>query len=193
MKRLTLGLVVAALIAGVMIPSVAFASTSQNVTVTGAPSFIAITNTPSTWTINGASDNGSGYILPATTYYSNPVLGTASPGATVNDTVCEFTVSNASATVPMTLTVTWSAFTGGDAMINTNTGSANATAYGAYCWYSGMTYSGKVVAKTAGSSLMKSSWSSATLKWGVEISTMTGAWTSGTAETSTITITATAT
>ena len=179
---------VVGLLAGVLAPSVAFAATSQNVTVTGTPSFIAITNTPGTWTING-----SGFMLPNTTYYSNPLGETTLPSDPVVDGECRFTVTNASSTVPLDLTVNFGHFTGGDAMQNSNSGNSGANAFGAYSYCSGMTYSsGKVIAKTTGSGLMKTNWTSSTLKWGLTIKTQSGDWTTGATQTATVTITATA-
>ncbi len=78
-------------------------------------------------------------------------------------------------------------------MTNSDAGTNGATNFGAYSWHSGMTYSGKVVAKTTGSANLKSSLAATTnLKWGMEILTQTGAWTGGTSSTATITITMTA-
>lgn len=179
-----------ALLSALLPSSLAFAGTTGTVTVTGKASFVAITESES-WTINGLT--GSGFMLPNTTYYANPLGDTVQPPATVNDTSCAFTVTNASATVPMTLSVNMSNFAGGDAMLNTNAGTANTTAYGAYAWCSGSSYASKVVVNaSAPTGVMKTSWSSATLKWGLTVSTMTNAWTSGTTQTATVTITATA-
>lgn len=193
MKRrgitLLVGLVaVIGLLAGLLTPSVAFAATSADVTVTGTPSFIAITGTD-TWTINGLTGNSRLYI--DTTYYSNPLGDTTSPSATVVDGECKFTVTNASSTVPLTLTVNIANFTGGDASTNSNSGSNGATSYGAYTYYSGMTYTNKVVAKTTGSSALITNWTGSTLKWGIELKTQSNAWTTGTAMSTTATITAT--
>lgn len=177
------------LLAWALVPTgIASAFTSQTVTVTALPSYIAITNTPSTMTLNSS---GNGFIKTSTTYYANPASNITAPSATVLDSECTFTVTNVSSTVPITLTVNIADFTGGDAMMNTDTGTANATAFGAYSWYSSMPYSGKVIAKSTGSAVLKSNWSSATLKWGFEISTMTGTWTSSAQEQTTVTITAT--
>lgn len=182
-------LAVLGLLAGVLTPSVAFAATSQNVTITGTPTFIAITNSPGDWTINGIT--GDSRMDIDTLYYSNPGGDTVAPSATVVDGECRFTVTNASSNVALDLTVNIPDFTGGDATANSNTGSNGAATFGAYSWYSGMTYSGKVVAKSTGSSALYSDWSGSTLKWGMEIETQSGAWTTGTAMSSTATITAT--
>jgi hypothetical protein len=188
MKRL---LVTITILFAMLCPvGVVFAGSSSNVTITAIPTFIAITNDPSTWTINGIT--GNGFILPNTTYYSNPLGDTTAPAATVADGSCRFTVTNASSSIALDLTVTFGNFSSGDASTNSNTGSNGATTFGAYSWYSGMTYSSKVVAKTTGSSLLYDEWSGSTLKWGAEIKTQSNAWGSGTPMTATMTITATA-
>ncbi len=51
---------------------------------------------------------------------------------------------------------------------------------------------GKVVAQTTGSSVMSNEFTGATLKWGVVCETQSDAWTTGSAMTATVTITATA-
>ena len=196
MRKLILGLVVVvALLAGIAIPvGSAFAATSANVTVTGKPTFIAITNSPNTWTINGI--DGNGYIAPDTQYYANPAGASGDitpPTATVVDGDCQFTVTNASSSIPLDITVNWGNFSGGDAMTNSNdktTNGANQFAAAAYC--TGMTYSAAPDAKVSGSAIMKDELSAATLKWGLYIETQSGAWSSGSVMTSNVTITATA-
>jgi len=84
-------------------------------------------------------------------------------------------------------------FTGGDAMTNGNSGSAGATSFGAYGYYSGMLYASKVVAQASGSANLISSLAATTdFKWGLEIVTQQNGWTSGTSMSSTVTVTATA-
>jgi hypothetical protein len=191
MKMKVLGIFAAvALLAGVLSPAVAFAATSADVSITGEPTYIAITGTDS-WTIN-LGTNGDGKIDIATTYYSNPLGCNLSPSDTVVDGECKFTVTNASSNVPLTLTVNIPNFTGGDAMANSNSGSGGVGTYGAYVYCTGMTYSsGKVVAKATGSAPLKTNFTDTTLKWGITIATQTDVWTSPTAETTTATITAT--
>jgi len=193
MRRILVGVLSAlALVLVSVVP--AFADSSQNVTVTGAPLYLSISNTPSTWTINGIT--GSGLIEPDTTYYAKGSTNeTTAPSATVLGTECYFTVTNGTGATTCDLTVTWGAFTGGGAdMTNSDAGTNGATTYGAYCWYEGMTYTSKVIVKSTGSDEMYSTGlaADASLKWGVEIKTRTDAWTSGTSSTSTLTITATA-
>jgi len=166
------------------------AATSQDVTVTAVPAFISISNTPGTWTINGIT--GSGVIAPNTTYYTNPLGDASSPGVTVVDGECRFTVTNTS-TVATDITVNFPNHTGGDASTNSGTGNNAATSFGAYGYYSGMTYTNKVIAKASGSNPLISNLAATTnFKWGLEYKSQTSAWTSGTSMTSTVTITATA-
>jgi hypothetical protein len=167
------------------------AATSQNVTVTAAPSYIDIANSPSTWTLNGIT--GSGNIAVNTVYYANPLGDTTSPSATVADGECRFTVTNTSS-IAIDLTVNSGDFSGGDAnMTNSDTGANGATSYGGYSWASGSTYSAKVVMKTTASAVMKDALAASTnIKWGAEMETQTNAWTGGTSSTCTMTITATA-
>ncbi len=193
MKRIILSLTLALVL--LLVPaSGAFAATSQTVTVTAIPSFISIANSPDNWTVNGI--DGNSRIATSTTYYANPTGSSGdvtAPQSTVVDGDCYFTITNTS-TVTTNITANWSDFTGGDAMTNSNTGSATATSFGAYVWISGMTYAtGKVIAKSSGSDALKSGLAASTnLLWGATISTRTNAWTSGSTQTSTITLTATA-
>ena len=174
-KRLVVSLVLALALA-VVPATAAIAATSDTVTVTAVPSYVGISNAPNTWTINGIT--GSGVIATSTTYYSNPLGDTTAPAATVADADCRFTVTNSS-TIPITLTVNFGNFSGGNAMTNSDLGTAGATTFGAYAWASGVTYAtGKVIAKTAASSAMKTSLAALTnIKWGLTISTSTDAWT----------------
>jgi hypothetical protein len=191
MKMKVLGIfAVVALLAGVLSPAVAFAATSADVSITGEPTYIAITGNNS-WTIN-LGTNGDGKMDIATTYYSNPLGCNLSPSDPVVDGECKFTVTNASSNVPLTLTVNILDFTGGDAMANSNSGSGGVGTYGAYVYCTGMIYSsGKVVAQATGSAPLKTNFTDGTLKWGITIATQTDVWTSPTAETTTATITAT--
>jgi hypothetical protein len=189
MKKLILALIIAVAVG--LLPATGAMATAPgtNVTVTAVPSYISISNSPSAWTINGIS--GSGVISTNTTYYSNPLGDITSPSATVADGECRFTVTNNS-TVPIDLSVIMTDFTGGEAMTNGETGSANVTGYGGYAWASGATYaSGKQILKKSGSSPIKVNLAANTnIKWGMTITTKTNAWTSGTTETATATITA---
>ena len=170
----------------------AIAADSQDVTITATPLYLAITNTPNTWTLNGIT--GAGTISPDTVYYSNPLGDTTTPSTTVVDGECRFTVTCSSGATTCDLTVNCGNFTGGDAnMTNSGDGSNGATTYGAYSWYSGMTYASKVVMKASASSELYSTGlaADASLKWGAEIETQTNAWSGGSSSTATMTITAT--
>lgn len=192
MKKLRLvivGLVLALLLS--LIPTVTvMADTSDDVTVTATPVFIAITSAPITWTVN--EETGDSLIDPNTEYWSNPLGDTTVPSDPVVDGECRFTVTNTS-TVVTDLTVNFIHFTGGDAMQNSETGSNGVGEFGSYAYCTGMTYStGKVICKNSGSLAMKEDLAATTdIKWGVSCYTQSDAWTSGSNMTSTITITAT--
>lgn len=173
-----------------------FAATTATITVTATPAFIGISIAQSTWTINGI--DGSGKIAPATTYYSNGTGATGdvtAPNNPVIDGDCYFEVTNTS-TVATDMTGNMSDFTGGDAMTNINTGYTNngANAYGASTYTTGAAWpAGAVILKSSASSAIKSSVAASTpLFFGIAIKTQSGAWASGTGETSTVTVTATA-
>ena len=130
-----------------------------------------------------------------TTYYSNPLGGTTSPSATVVDGECDFTITN-TASIATDLTGNMSDGSGGsNPMTNVNGAAAGAASYSAYAYYSGETYSAKVLLKSSASTLgnFKSNLGATTnIKVGFQFSTQTGAWTGGTGSTYTLTITSTA-
>jgi len=171
------------------------------VAVTATPAFVGIANSPIDWTINGIT--GSGVIAESTTYYSNPLGDTLSPADisaaeaadTVVDGECYFTITNTS-TIPTNVIIDIEDFTGGsDPMTNSDAGTNGVGIFGAYSWYSGMTYPNKVIASknATGSAILYSSLTATTdLLWGMEVLTQSDAWAGGTSSTSTITITATA-
>lgn len=169
----------------------AFAATTADVTVTAQPAYIAITNTGGNWTTGNLT--GDGYIEPNTTYYSNPGGDTIAPSATVVDGECKWTVADTSSVI-IVLKVTMSNFSGGgDNMTNSNAGTNGATSYGAYAWYSGMTYTNKVIIKASGSDALFTGAAAGDgdIKWGAEIKTQSNPWTSGATSTATMTIAAT--
>lgn len=188
-RKLIVSLVLALVL--ILLPaSGVLAATSAAVTVTATPGFIGIANSPGTWTINGII--GSGVILKGTAYYANPLGDTTSPSATVVDGECQFTITNTS-TIATDLAVNFADFTGGDAMTNSGDGTNTANTFGAWSYVSGMTYSGKVVAQATGSAVLKDALAATTdIKWGVEVLIKADDFTSATAMSSTITITATA-
>ncbi|MBA7505587.1 hypothetical protein ES706_04256 [subsurface metagenome] len=190
MKRAVISVILA--VALLVLPaSGALAATSAQVTVTAVPGIVSITETQTTWTINGITR--SGVISENTTYYSNPQGDNVTPSATVLANECYFKIDNDSS-VNITITVDFGDFTGGDAMTNGNDGSAGATTFGAYSYHEGMTYSSKVVAESSGSGALKTNLPSTdNLSWGIEIITQWNDWTSVDPQTSTVTVTATAT
>lgn len=185
-KILTVLAMVVAL--SLILPSAVLAT---DITITATPSYISFSSAPTTWTLNGIT--GSGKIAVDTLYYSNPLGDTTVPSATVIDGECQFTWTNDSS-VNIAITVNCGSFTGGSAdMTNSGTGANGATSYGAYSWYSGMTYTNKVIVKSSGSdTLYTTSSPGEDKKWGAEIETRTDVWTGGTSSTATMTITAAA-
>lgn len=179
-------LVALALMLGLVVTP-AMAATEATVTVTATPEYIAMTNAPSSWTINNIT--GTGVIQTNTTYYANPLGDTTPPSATVSDTECQFTITNTS-TVVTDVFIHWGSFTGGDAnMTNSDAGTNGATTYGAYSWHEGMTYASKVVCKSTGSVATEEDLAATTdLDWGVEILTRTDAWTGGSSSTASLTV-----
>lgn len=169
------------------------AAETDTIVVTATPVFLSIDNSPDTWTINGClipavGKEGDGKIRKNVTYYSNPLGDLDVPSATVVDEECQFTVTNTS-NVITDITVNFPNFAGGDAMTNSNTGSNGATSFGAYSWYSGMTYANKVIAKASGSDILIGSLAATTnKKFGIEVKTQTGAFTSVTPMTSSVVI-----
>jgi len=197
-RMLRLAIVLASVVAlmlGVVTP--VLAETSQNVTVTATPAFIAISNAPGTWAPNDIEGDGvtpKGFTAPDTVYYSNPLGDELSPSDPVADGECRFTLTNTS-TIPIDLTVNFPDFTGGDASANTDTDGSNGVGeFGAFSYFSSDDYStDKVVAKSTGSDTAFAALAATTdIKWGLTYESQSDAWTSGSAMTSTVVITATA-
>lgn len=201
MKRLVISVLLAVVLLVIPVSGALAAEDTATVTVTAVPSYVAIANktaTPDAWTINNVG-GGSGVLEINTTYYSNPQGDETSPTATVAANECYFDLDNTS-TVVINIKVDWADFTLGDAMTNVNqtSGDSNtapdADSFVAWSYYEGMTTyaSSKVLAKAADSSNLYSSLAANTdLKWGLEIKTQTGAWSSGTSMLATVTVTAT--
>lgn len=187
-KKLIGVLLILTMIGSIIIVMPVNAATSVDVTVTATPKFISISNSPGSWTINGLT--GTGYIDPSTTYYSNPASDTTAPSATVIDADCNFTITNTS-TIVTNIKIHMHDFSGGSAnMTNGGTGTAGATSYGAYGYYSGMTFTSKVVVSTSDIELIHALGATTNKKWGVQINTQTDAWSGGSNSTATCTITA---
>jgi hypothetical protein len=193
MKKLLIGILLAISLLGIsVIPT--YAATTATITVTAATAFIGISITQNTWTINGI--DGSGKIAPDTIYYSNATGANGdvtAPTATVVDGDCYFVIHNTS-TIVTNLVANMADFTSGDASTNINTGYATngANAYGASTYTTGAAWpAGAVILKSSGSSNLKSSVAATTdVYFGIAIKTQSGAWTSGTSMTSTVTVVA---
>lgn len=184
-KALVLSLL-AALALALVIPSIVSAT---DITITATPSYISFSSAPTTWTLNG--ETGDSKIDVDTVYYANPTGDDDPPSSTVLDGECKFTWTNDSS-VNIDITVNCGSFTGGDAdMTNSGTGSNGATTFGAYSWYSGMTYSTKVIVQSSGSDTLYTTVTPGEdKKWGAEIETRTDSWTGSSSSTATMTITA---
>lgn len=172
-----------------------FAAVNATVTVTATPSYIAISIAQDTWTVNGI--DGTGKIAIATTYYSNADGASGdvtAPSATVLIAECYFVIVNTSS-VETDLTTNMVHFTGGDIMQNSDLGytSAGAGEFGASTYVKGLAWpGGSVICKNSGSDAMVSDLAATTdIEFGIALKTQSDAWTSGDAQTSTITVTAT--
>lgn len=125
MKRKWIILIlVSALIIGIICMTLPVsAATTAIITVTNTTQYVAVSVSPSTYTLNGISSRG---VLPSTTYYTNPAGQTTQPGSTVADGDCAFTMTNSSA-VACDFVFTASNFSAGsDQSTNGNTGTAGA-------------------------------------------------------------------
>lgn len=162
----------------------AFAATTAVVTVTNTVQYLAVSVAGTTYNFNGISARG---VLPSTTYYSNPLGQTTAPSATVVDGECSWTLTNGSS-VAADFVCDSSDMSGGtDNSTNGETGTAGATSYGAYSYYSGMTFTSKVLMKKSGSTNYAANLAAAgTLKAGIQLNEQTNAWTGGTAPTFTV-------
>ena len=186
MKKLLLSLVlVLVLVLSLAVP--VLAAESEEITVTYTPAYISISTTPTTWEMNSLT--GDSKVRADTLYYSNPGGDTVAPSATVVDGECRFTTTNTS-NIAIDVTLNMADFTGGsDPMVNSNTGSNGVGTFGAYGWYSGMTYTSKVITQATGSDVLMDALAATTdLKWGMEIETQSDAWTGITQSTGTLTI-----
>ena len=171
----------------------ALAATTATVTVTQQVAYIAISNSAATYTLNSdASSAHINYVQPNTTYYSNPggVAGSGTaPSTTVVDGECEWTLTNSS-TVAVDLTANMANFAGGSDNSTNGNGTAGATAYAAWTYWSGVALASKVVCNSSGSSTAYSNLAaSGTKKWGLMFGTQTNAWTGSSSATSALTVT----
>ena len=166
----------------------AFAALEENITVTYEQAFIGISGTtPATWAMNGIT--GDGKVRPNTIYYTNPLGDETVPSATVVDGECRFSTTNDS-NVAIDVFLNMTDTTGGtDPMLNSDDGSNGEGTFGAYGWYSGMTYASKVPIKTSGSvALIESLAASTPFKWGIELENQSDAWAGTTQGSGTLTV-----
>lgn len=175
-----------------LLPVYASASSTAVITVTNTPYFVGVNMTPTSWTINGLTGDGS--VSNATTYYSNPLGDTVSPTTSgVTNSQCYFNATNGMA-IAVDLTVTVSNLSGGsDNSTNSNTGLAGTTSFGAETYFSGQNSSQWVICKSSGSSIGYSNLAAGgDIDFGLIISEQTNSWSGPSSASSTITITASA-
>jgi hypothetical protein len=189
MKRILITLLlVLVLVVSMGVPVFGAAGTTQDITVTATPKFLAIEIDNLAWTINGLVN--AGVIDPSTTYWSNPLGDTTTPtvGAIV-DGECYFSVDNTS-TVHTNLKLHWHTFTGGDAnMINKDSGAADATHFAGFFYISGGTMAGKIQVTIADVEVKHDLGETTDIKFGLQIDTQTGAWAGGDPSTAAVTMT----
>lgn len=190
-RKILVGILIALMITTILPALPIHAATYVDITVTATPAYVTITTSNTTWTINDIVN--AGVIDPDTIYYSNPVGDTTSPSATVAANEGYFGIENDSS-VNINIVADMEDFSGGDAnMANSETGSNGATDYGAYSYYEGMTYSGKVVVKTnatGSDTLWTSSSPGDDIDIGIEIETQSNAWAGSSSSTSTLKVSA---
>ena len=186
MRRSIISIVLA--VALVIIPASGVFAAGNTVVVTATPAYVSISNDVD-WVINDVDLNTGKTIVPSTTYYSNPLGDTTAPQTTVDDTDCLFTVTNTS-TVATNIVVNFPNHSGGDTSTN-GSGTAGANAFAAFGYVSGVAFSSKVTLLASGSGNLISALGATTnFKWGIQYDSQTGAWGSGDAMSSTVTITA---
>jgi hypothetical protein len=189
MKRLIISLALA-LVLTVAFAVPIFADTSDDISVTATPAFIAVSVSPDSYNIGGAGAK----ITKASTYYANPLGATTPPSSTVTDGECEFTITNTS-TVDTDITVNFPHFTGGDAMQNSDGGYQDASAgeFGASGYVSGTSWPGDaVILKNSGSDpLIDGLTAETNEKFGWALLTQSDDWSSGTQMSSTVNVAAT--
>lgn len=178
--RLTLATLLATLVLFSASSGVVYAGDESDTMASYAvPAQLDCVITTGDWTLNDITGNGK--ILHDTIYYSNPLGDTTAPSATVLATECFVNLDLSGTNVITNLFCTVGDYTGGDAMVNSDTGSNGVGEFGAYAWYEGMTYANKVVAKSSGSDVLKASHPAATdLKCGMDITGQSDAFVSET-------------
>lgn len=186
-QRILIAVALALMLVVGSVAPVAFAATSQDVTITAVPMWITISNDLNTWTLNGIT--GDSYIDVDTIYYSNPLGDTTQPTATVVDGECRFTVDTTGSSVAVDLSVNCGNFTN-SLMDNSGTGANGAATYGGYSYHSGGSNAGVVMAASGSGVLISALAVDTTKKWGAWVETRTDAWDAGTSCTATMTISA---
>lgn len=198
-RKLIAILLMASVISALVIASPAMAATAQNVTVTAAPAYIAITmvgnggGSPAVaWTLNGfATVPGDSLIDPSTSYYANPLGDTTAPANPVVLGGCGWTVTDTSS-VTIKLYVYMTDFTGGGANMTNGTGTAGVSAYAAWCYKVADAFPAAklIIPATQGATALftGSTPGDGDISWGAMLTTQSGDWSSGSSSTATLTI-----
>ena len=173
------------------------AATSATVTVTVVPSYVSISINSTSWAVNRLL-GGTNSTATSTTYYSNPLWGgnTTAPSNPVTAAEAAYSLITNTSTVPIDLVANMGDFSSaGNPMENSNSGvsSPGAGTFGASIAVEGVNWSSATTMQATGSSAFKTSLAATTdiaLVFGLAM--QTGEWPDGDTQTSTITITATA-
>ena len=159
-----------------LVPSTAYAATTQDVTVTATPSYVSISNAP--------TSEALGMLTESSTTWAT---GTP-PADPLVDVGCTFTVTN-NGSVAVNIAITATNFTGGVGWTLASTVGLNQVVMKA--GKSGDAHSAMVtVLTTGGANFISSLAAAGTKKW--EFNLATGTYNDGVAKSSTITLTATA-
>jgi len=165
------------------------AATTATVFVNATPYFMSFTVTPYAWSVNST---GTGVIVNGYTYYSNPLGEMTVPSDPVTTGECIWSLNNTSS-VSTNITINWSDFVNGDAMVNGNTGENGAATFGARSYFQGMNYStqNQVVQSAASGFAYGPLGATTNVTWGLTLKCPTNAWGSGASMNSTVTVTMT--
>lgn len=175
MKRLIITIFMVVVM--VVLPvSHAFAATSQDVTITATPSYLSISNSPSSW--------APGTVATSSSYWSKG----STPTFPLDDAECQFTVSN-NGSIQVDITATSFNFTGGVGW--TIAGSVGADTVVLKVGKSGdANEDAMVTLTTSAQAFIADLAASGTLKWEMKLDT--GTFTDGVEKSGKVTLTAAA-
>jgi len=173
-RRYILGLILALALVGALV-SPAIAATSQDVTVTATPIYIALTNSPSSEPL--------GTVAASSTIWASG----STPADPLVDAGCTFTITNTGSVAEL-IQIKGSNFTGGVGWTLAATVGENTVVIKA--GKSGDAHAAMIALTTTNQTFITSLASSATKKW--EFNLQTGTFTDGVEKSGTITLTASA-